>query len=129
MLDDDSVQFVAQLNTQRGFNRRKRESFDSMNALFSKDQFNFTKIKPNEILFSLRPGLDTAVSIFDSSFSSRVDHMIAVNVSPIDDCHVLMIPELNSCINQKMTITSLLMAFDLVQLSGHPGEKFRALCF
>jgi len=116
------LQFVAQLNTQRGFNRRKREIFDHMNAPFQKKQFNFTKIKAEEVLLFMKPSENTTLAAFNKDFCARKDHAVILNVSPIDNCHILLVPELNNCLNQRMNETSLLLVFDLVQLSGHPGK-------
>ena len=122
-----AIPFVAQLNTQRGFNRRKHELFDTMNTPFQEKQFNFTKIKSKEVLFFLRPDEKTTVATYSKKFCARNDHAVVVNVSPIDHCHILLIPELNKCRNQKMTVAALLLAFDLVQLSGHPGKDFKIM--
>jgi GDP-D-glucose phosphorylase len=46
-------------------------------------------------------------------------HMIAVNVSPIDRGHVLLVPEPSSCLPQVMTQSSLQLCLELVSLSGH----------
>lgn len=124
ILSENSLQFVAQLNAQRGFNRRKHELFDSMNAAFSDGQFNFSKIKNTEKLFVLCPGKSTALGKFYTNFSILKDHVISINVSPIDNCHVLLVPELSNGLFQKLTLTSLLLAFDLIQLSTHPGTSF-----
>nr|CAB3248678.1 GDP-D-glucose phosphorylase 1 [Phallusia mammillata] len=127
-ISDESASYVAQLNPQRGFNRRKREAFDSMNQKFSPNQFNFTKIKNNEILFNLKPGDDTAVGIYkknnhiDATDHSN-DNLVAVNISPIDNCHVLVIPSCSTCQPQRLTTISLLMAMDVVQLSSRPDFR------
>ena len=131
ILCQNSMQFVAQLNTQRAFNRRKHELFDCMNAPFEDGQFNFCKIKNEEKLFVLHPGKNTTLGIYFKDFSLK-DHVISINVSPIDDCHILLIPELTKGLFQKLTLTSLLLAFDLIQLSNHPGKVlkiFRVYCF
>jgi GDP-D-glucose phosphorylase len=47
--------------------------------------------------------------------------MIAVNVSPIDRGHVLLVPEPSSCLPQVMTQSSLQLCLELVSLSGHSG--------
>ena len=117
----ENLHFVAQLNVQRGFNRRRHEEFFDMNAPFSEKHFNFTKINLAEILFTMKPQKSTSLAMYSRKYCDGCDHAVVVNVSPIDDCHILLIPELNKCLKQKMTATSLLMAFDLVQLSNHPG--------
>ncbi|XP_029430422.1 GDP-D-glucose phosphorylase 1 [Rhinatrema bivittatum] len=48
-----SVQFVAQLNIQRGTERRKPQDIQSVGQRFDPQQFNFNKIKPEEILLQL----------------------------------------------------------------------------
>jgi len=74
----------------------------------------------------LIPGKDTAVTLLCQSAkqpTKESKHYIIVNISPIDDCHILFVPELNMCHPQRMNLASLLLAFDLAQLSYFPGER------
>ncbi|CAI8052235.1 GDP-D-glucose phosphorylase 1 [Geodia barretti] len=84
---------------------------------FDPNQFNFNRVKEKEVLFEVRrrrkdEGQDTA---------EGEGHMIAVNVSPIDRGHVLLVPEPSSCLPQVMTLSSLQLCLELVSLSGHSG--------
>ncbi|XP_030046294.1 GDP-D-glucose phosphorylase 1 [Microcaecilia unicolor] len=65
-----SVQFVAQLNIQRGIERRKPQDIQSVQQRFDPHQFNFNKIKPEEILFQM-----SKMSIRKGS-GSNADHEI-----------------------------------------------------
>ncbi|XP_002129263.2 GDP-D-glucose phosphorylase 1 [Ciona intestinalis] len=111
---------VAQLNPQRSFNRRKRETFSSMNEKFTQDQFNFTKICDDEILFTMVPPIGSAATELQKTASRNV---VVVNISPIDYGHVLLIPALDECQSQRLTAPSLLLAFDFLQLSSNPGFR------
>ncbi|CAK8675527.1 unnamed protein product [Clavelina lepadiformis] len=115
----DSMQLVAILNTERYFKKRKRVTVESMNAPFSNEQFNFTKVKLGEILFNLVPGGDTAA--YNSS--SNGSHKVIINVCPIDYGHILLAPDMQECLPQKMTLSSLLLMFDVIELSAHPGFR------
>lgn len=120
-----NVKYVAQLNPQRGFNRRKREPFEDMNQQFSDQQFNFTKIRENEILINLKPGQDTAYAMYKNQTDLQYtdDNIVAVNISPIDHCHILLIPNCSMRHPQRLSIASLLLAMDLAQLGFAPGKK------
>lgn len=112
---DDAVNLpcIAQLNPQRAVNRRKREEFDSMNEIFNDDQFNFKKIKTSEVLLQM-----------DSSdkLLAGCDHSVMLNISPIEYGHVLLAPFLQKGLPQRCTRESLLLAFDMVQLSSQPSK-------
>ncbi len=44
-----------QLNLKRGTLRRKPDDIQSVNTPFDPEKFNFTKVKPGEILFEVIP--------------------------------------------------------------------------
>ncbi|KAJ1180072.1 hypothetical protein NDU88_005296 [Pleurodeles waltl] len=67
-------EFVAQLNIERGLERRKPQDIQSVQQSFDPHQFNFNKIKPEEILFQIRKqfvprkrGLNAEFQIQDSA--------------------------------------------------------------
>lgn len=117
----------AQLNLQRGTNRRTPFVFETMNAKFSNEQFNFTKVKDGEVLFYLNPRSPITTTASDNDVidltTDETAHAVIINVSPIDRCHVLLVPDLEKHLPQHITADSLLVAFDLIQLSSHPGFR------
>ncbi|XP_014405081.1 PREDICTED: GDP-D-glucose phosphorylase 1 [Myotis brandtii] len=46
--------FVAQLNVERGVQRRRPQNIRSVRQAFDPEEFNFNKIRPGEVLFRLR---------------------------------------------------------------------------
>ena len=46
---------LLQLNPKRATDRRKPQTITSVNQPFNPDQFNFTKIRPQELLFNICP--------------------------------------------------------------------------
>ncbi|ELK25763.1 hypothetical protein MDA_GLEAN10006761 [Myotis davidii] len=49
-----SMGFVAQLNVERGVQRRRPQNIRSVRQAFDPEEFNFNKIRPGEVLFRLR---------------------------------------------------------------------------
>lgn len=71
-------QFVAQLNIERGLERRKPQDIQSVQQSFDPQQFNFNKIKPEEMLFQIRKqfvqwnqGLNAEFQIQESKLDIR----------------------------------------------------------
>ncbi|XP_012257138.2 GDP-D-glucose phosphorylase 1 [Athalia rosae] len=108
--------FLAQLNPDRGEKRRKPEDITTMVQPFDSNIFNFTKISDNEILFDIGNGDGNDV--------------IAVNVSPIEVYHSLLITERFECLPQRVTKYSLKKAIELLLLSKSPYLRvvFNSLC-
>ncbi|XP_076750635.1 GDP-D-glucose phosphorylase 1 [Xylocopa sonorina] len=109
-------QFLAQLNIDRGSNRRSPERLTSMKQPFDDKHFNFTKLLPQEIITSVN--------------STEEDYTIAINNSPFEYCHSLLLPERNKKLPQIATKYSLLKAIELFSLSSSPYLRvcFNSLC-
>lgn len=105
----------ALLNPKRGTNKRAPFRYASINTNFSQQQFNFTKVNEEEILFYLNRT--------ETSNEACKKHAVIINVSPMDRCHVMLVPDIAEGLPQQPTRTSLLMAFDLVELSSQPGFR------
>lgn len=110
---------VAQLNPQRGFNRRKRDLFNTMNDMFDPSKFNFTKINDQEILLEIIPC--NTLHSQDEPKIGTTRHKILLNISPIEYGHILIVPNVDDGLPQRLTWETILLAFDLVQLSSQPG--------
>uniref|UniRef100_A0A8C0H4A3 GDP-D-glucose phosphorylase 1 n=1 Tax=Chelonoidis abingdonii TaxID=106734 RepID=A0A8C0H4A3_CHEAB len=109
-----NVRFVAQLNIQRGLERRKPQDIQSVKQKFDPQQFHFNKIKPEEILFhmvrSKLPGTPDCI-------------LVVINVSPLEFGHVLFIPDPALCLPQILTQELLKFGLESVLLSAHPGFR------
>nr|XP_033775546.1 GDP-D-glucose phosphorylase 1 [Geotrypetes seraphini] len=143
-----SVQFVAQLNIQRGIERRKPQDIQSVQQRFDPHQFNFNKIKMEEILFQM-----SRASIRKDS-SSNADYeiqgselernccqsqaelqttedkgwkpgntLLVINVSPLEFGHILFIPDPALCLPQILTQDLIQLGIESVLLSADRGFR------
>ncbi|KAK2580914.1 hypothetical protein KPH14_005983 [Odynerus spinipes] len=107
---------LAQLNPDRAFRRRTPEHITSMSQPFDPTKFNFTRLSKNEIMFKIK--------------DEDEDDIVAVNVSPIEWCHSLLIVKYLQCLPQSMTQYSLQKAVELLLLSSSPYFRvaYNSLC-
>lgn len=90
ILSPNRYLFVAALNQGRAPNqRRDPQSMQSLVMPFDSNKFNFTKIKPCEVLFSIR-----SIAI------PSLDAVVIVNRSPIEYCSALLVPSIDKCLPQ-----------------------------
>ncbi|CAH1263414.1 GDPGP1 [Branchiostoma lanceolatum] len=138
------LRFVAQLNVKRAQERRAPQNIIGMNHPFDPKKFNFTKIKPGEIVFEVCPqrdsphqkngtGVQNGTTSEEAPASKRVKksaHMVIINVSPLAYGHILLVPSLQDCLPQVLTEEALLMAIEMTLLSKHQGFRmgFNSLC-
>ncbi|KAK6475045.1 GDP-D-glucose phosphorylase 1-like [Huso huso] len=142
--------FVAQLNIQRGKERRKPQEIQSIRQSFNPNQFNFNKIEPGEILFEIRkenkhePSTEPQFSRVSNGQSvsgtdaaqidpngpayldGGVTHtktLVVINVSPLEFGHCLIIPEPSLCLPQVLTRDVVRIGIESVLLSSHPGFR------
>lgn len=73
---------------------------------FDPTKFNFTKLSKSEIMFKIENEDDSDI--------------IAVNVSPIEWCHSLIIIKYLQCLPQSITWYSLQKAIEILLLSSSP---------
>ncbi|KAK0411887.1 hypothetical protein QR680_005902 [Steinernema hermaphroditum] len=107
---DGEYNFSIQLNVERGKLRRKPMRFRSICESFNNLRWNFTRLKPEEILMFFR--------CIDRPFSDDpLDrHVIAVNASPLERSHSLLVPAVNKCLPQSLTETAIRMGTDMMLL-------------
>ncbi|XP_038623232.1 GDP-D-glucose phosphorylase 1 [Tachyglossus aculeatus] len=107
---------VAQLNVERGAQRRRPQDVRSVRQAFDPGQFNFNQIRPGEVLFRLsrEPGREPR---------GRARVLVVVNVSPLERGHVLFVPEPTLGLPQLLLEDPLLLAAEAVLLSAHPGFR------
>lgn len=112
-----AIGFVAQLNVERGTQRRRPQNIRSMRQPFDSEQFNFNKIQPGEVLFRLRqePGLPGVVQ--------QEDILVVINVSPLEWGHVLLVPDPAQGLPQRLLPGALRAGLEAVLLSAHPGFR------
>ncbi|KAM5292907.1 GDP-D-glucose phosphorylase 1 [Ctenodactylus gundi] len=112
-----TVGFVAQLNVERGQQRRCPQHIMSVRQAFDPQQFNFTKIRPGEVLFRLhRDPLAPSALPQENIF-------VVINVSPLEWGHVLLLPEPAYGLPQRLLPGVLRAGLEAVLLSAHPGFR------
>ncbi|XP_036590616.1 GDP-D-glucose phosphorylase 1 [Trichosurus vulpecula] len=109
--------FVAQLNVERGVQRRCPQNVQSVRQAFDPQQFNFNKIHPREILFRLCRGPG-----FPKAFQFN-EILVIINVSPLEWGHVLFVPEPTQGLPQILMQDPLQFGVEAVMLSTHPGFR------
>lgn len=115
--------FIAQLNEGRHLKKRPTEfRVDKVLQPFDGNKFNFTKVGQEEMLFQLEASEDGEVQFFPSA-PINVENspsVVAINVSPIEYGHVLLIPRILECLPQKIDRESLLLALYMAAEAGNP---------
>ncbi|CAI4222888.1 unnamed protein product [Auanema sp. JU1783] len=97
-----------QLNVDRGELRRKPLKFEHIKEPFDSTQWNFTKLLPKEILFYLK-STDTP-----NEEDCSTEHIVAVNASPLERDHSLIVPSVNKCYPQVLTPTAIQLGVDVM---------------
>ncbi|XP_034880045.1 GDP-D-glucose phosphorylase 1 isoform X1 [Mirounga leonina] len=112
-----AVGLVAQLNVERGVQRRRPQNIRSVKQAFDPEQFNFNKVRPGEVLFRLlrEPDLPGALR--------QEDILVMINVSPLEWGHVLLVPEPTRGLPQRLLPSALRAGVEAVLLSSHPGFR------
>ncbi|NXC23394.1 GDPP1 phosphorylase, partial [Corythaeola cristata] len=110
------MRMVAQLNVKRGTERRPPQAIRSLRQPFDPRDFNFTRIRPGEVLLRLRRAADGG--------PEPPDHLlVAINVSPLERGHVLLLPEPARALPQALTAPLLRGGLEAALLSAHPGFR------
>ncbi|XP_034542206.1 GDP-D-glucose phosphorylase 1 [Notolabrus celidotus] len=113
--------FVAQLNIQRGLERRKPQEILSIQQEFNAKQFNFNKINPEEIICEM-------VKATEGGHERGQQHppckmVVLVNVSPLEFGHCLFVPDPSRCFPQVLTTFAIQVGVESVLLSSDPGFR------
>ncbi|XP_014248430.1 GDP-D-glucose phosphorylase 1 [Cimex lectularius] len=113
----DKFGFVLQLNPLRSAKRRKPELIENTSQPFDPDKFNFTKLKPDEFIFQIKNGDD-------------MYNYIAINDSPIDKAHSLLLPDMHKKQPQVVTGNGLRFSIGVILSSSVPFLRvgFNGLC-
>nr|XP_046249163.1 GDP-D-glucose phosphorylase 1 [Scatophagus argus] len=113
--------FVAQLNIQRGVERRKPQEILSIQQEFNAKQFNFNKINPQEVIFEMIK--DTEGGDENRQLHEPCRMVVLVNVSPLEFGHCLFVPDPSRCFQQVLTTFAIQVGIETVLLSSDPGFR------
>ncbi|KAK6913550.1 hypothetical protein RJ641_023151 [Dillenia turbinata] len=116
--------FIAQLNEGRHLKKRPTEfRIDQVLQPFDENKFNFRKIGQEEVLFRFEQSNDHSSHYCPSApvySGSSPPNVIAINVSPIEYGHVLLIPRLSDCLPQQIDNKSFLLALHMAKEAADP---------
>lgn len=116
--------FLAQLNEGRHLKKRPTEfCVDQILQTFDENKFNFKKIAQDEVLFRFEPSSDDRSPFFSSlaeEFDSGSPSVVAINVSPIEYGHVLLIPHVLDCKSQRIDHESFFVALRFAKEAADP---------
>ncbi|XP_058095110.1 GDP-L-galactose phosphorylase 2-like [Magnolia sinica] len=115
--------FIAQLNEGRHLKKRPTEfRVDKVLQPFDESKFNFTKVGQEEVLFRFEESSDAKAQYFKTAsiHASSSPNVVAINVSPIEYGHVLLIPRVLECLPQRIDPESFLLALHMAAEAGNP---------
>ncbi|EYU27365.1 hypothetical protein ABFS82_13G165800 [Erythranthe guttata] len=115
--------FIAQLNEGRHLKKRPTEfRVDKVLQPFDETKFNFTKVGQEEVLFQFEPSENNHVQFFPNApiDLENSPSVVAINVSPIEYGHVLLIPRIFECLPQRIDRESFLLALHMAVEAGNP---------
>ncbi|KAH6795785.1 hypothetical protein C2S51_036771 [Perilla frutescens var. frutescens] len=115
--------FIAQLNEGRHLKKRPTEfRVDKVLQTFDDSKFNFTKVGQEEVLFQFEASEDNEVHFFPNVpvDADKSPSVVAINVSPIEYGHVLLIPRILECLPQRIDRQSFLLALYMAVEAGSP---------
>ncbi|KAL4005955.1 hypothetical protein ACER0C_005668 [Sarotherodon galilaeus] len=116
--------YVAQLNIQRGIQRRKPQEILSIKQEFSAKQFNFNKIKHDEIIFEMIKDKKGCTHLTNNAECPQPQKMVVlVNVSPLEFGHCLFVPDPAHCLPQILTKFAIHVGIEAVLLSSDPSFR------
>ncbi|KAF5950186.1 hypothetical protein HYC85_012179 [Camellia sinensis] len=116
--------FIAQLNEGRHLKMRPTEfRVDKVLQPFDGNKFNFTKVGQEEVLFQFEASDEDNETQFFPNAPIDVENspsVVAINVSPIEYGHVLLIPWILECLPQRIDRVSFLLALYMAAEAGNP---------
>ncbi|KAL3733440.1 hypothetical protein ACJRO7_022893 [Eucalyptus globulus] len=115
--------FIAQLNEGRHLKKRPTEfRVDKVLQPFDGSKFNFTKVGQEEVLFQFEASEDGEAQFFPNApiDVESSPSVVAINVSPIEYGHVLLIPRILECLPQRIDRASFLLALYMASEAGNP---------
>lgn len=115
--------YVAQLNVQRGIERRKPQEILSIQQEFNPSQFNFNKINAEEIMFEMMKDTGGGRDVPDDQLPQTCRTVVLINVSPLEFGHCLLVPDPSLCLPQILTRAAVQVGIESVLLSSSPGFR------
>ncbi|KAJ4766375.1 GDP-L-galactose phosphorylase 1 [Rhynchospora pubera] len=116
--------FIAQLNEGRHLKKRPTEfRVDQVLQPFDPAKFNFTKVGQEEVLFQFQNGGTINKSYFLETAGVNpaiAPNIVAINVSPIEYGHVLLIPRVLDCVPQQIDQDGILLALHMAAEASNP---------
>ncbi|KAI4366167.1 hypothetical protein MLD38_022080 [Melastoma candidum] len=115
--------FIAQLNEGRHLKKRPTEfRVDKVLQPFDGSKFNFTKVGQEEVLFQFEASEDGEIQFYPNApiDVENSPSVVAINVSPIEYGHVLLIPRILECLPQRIDRESFLLALHMATEAGNP---------
>ncbi|XP_060765828.1 GDP-D-glucose phosphorylase 1 [Neoarius graeffei] len=118
--------YIAQLNVQRGIERRKPQIILSVQQQLDPKLFNFNKINSAEILFEMRreeEEEEISAQKGCAQNGTRASCVVIINTSPLEFGHCLLVPEPSRCHPQILTPFALQIGLESLFLSADPGYR------
>ncbi|XP_026167336.1 GDP-D-glucose phosphorylase 1 [Mastacembelus armatus] len=116
--------YVAQLNIQRGIERRKPQEILSIQQEFDAHQFNFNKINPEEIILEMIKDTEGGTASYENGqLQKPCRTVVLVNVSPLEFGHCLFVPDPSCCFPQVLTRFAIQVGIESVLLSSSPSFR------
>ncbi|CAL5388617.1 unnamed protein product [Camellia sinensis] len=112
------------MNEGRHLKKRPTEfRVDKVLQPFDGNKFNFTKVGQEEVLFQFEASDEDNETQFFPNAPIDVENspsVVAINVSPIEYGHVLLIPWILECLPQRIDRVSFLLALYMAAEAGNP---------
>lgn len=116
--------FVAQLNEGRHLKKRPTEfRVDQVLQSFDSKKFNFTKVGQEEVLFCFEETIDGSHGYSEKMVVGNSPNVVAINVSPIEYGHVLLVPKLLDCKPQQIDEASFRLAVSFAAEAQNPSFR------
>lgn len=113
--------FIAQLNEGRHSQKRPTEfRVDQVLQPFDSKKFNFTKVGQEEVLFQFGPSEDGVSEYYEKALVLNSPNVVAINVSPIEYGHALLVPRVLDCLPQRIDQDSFLLALYMAAEANNP---------
>ncbi|XP_028769855.1 GDP-L-galactose phosphorylase 1-like [Neltuma alba] len=116
--------FIVQLNEERLLKKRPTEfRLDQVLQPFDDNKFNFTKVGQEEALFLFEQSSDHKSHFVPNAPVEKIStspNVVAINVSPLEYGHVLLIPRILDCLPQRIDHGSFLLAMHMAKEAVDP---------
>eukprot|EP00250_Pteridium_aquilinum_P004893 c15074_g1_i1 orf=246-1580(-) len=116
--------FIAQLNEGRHLKKRPTEfRVDQVLQAFDPKKFNFSKVGQEEVLFCFEELIDGSYGYSEKMVVGNSPNVVAINVSPIEYGHVLLVPKLLDSKPQQIDQASFRLAVSFAAEAQNPSFR------